>query len=128
MLYRLAGCGVRIDDTVFIERAQETTREITQAIEEGIARGEIDAAAVFDFDYVPIPGTDPVQYETRFCAFADAHIRPILDRTTNADPRHIAGAATDANGSLPPHISETPEERRAGARCVSTGRCRGDPE
>src|SRR3546814_5288968 len=48
MLDRLAGCGVRIDDTVFIERAQETTREITQAIEEGIARGEIDAAAVLD--------------------------------------------------------------------------------
>src|SRR3546814_15455580 len=105
MLYRLAGCGVRIDDTVFIERAQETTREITQSIEEGIARGEIDAAAVFDFDYVPIPGTDPVQYETRFCAFADEHIRPIFDRTQNADQRHIDGTAPDVHGHLQPPIS-----------------------
>src|SRR3546814_8839675 len=78
-------------------------------MEEGIARGGIHAAAVFDFDYVPLPGTDPVQYETRFCAFAAEHIRPILDRTKNADPRHIAGAATDVNGYLPTHISERPQ-------------------
>ena len=106
MLDRLAGCGVRIDDTVFVERAQAVTREITQVINEGIDRGEIDAEAVFDFDYVPMPGTNPVQYETRFCAFADEHIRPILDRIKNADPRHIAGAVTDINGYLPTHISE----------------------
>src|SRR3546814_8762872 len=39
-------------------------------------------------------------------AFAVEHIRPILVRTKNADPRHIAGAATDVNGYLPTHISE----------------------
>src|SRR3546814_13566911 len=61
MLDRLAGCGVRIDDTVFIERAQEMPREITKAIEEGITRAEVVSAAVFVIDYVPITGTDHVQ-------------------------------------------------------------------
>jgi methyl-accepting chemotaxis protein len=106
MLDRLAGCGVRIDDTSFIERAQEVTRELVRVIEAGISRGEIGEDAVFDFNYVPMPGTDPVQYETRFCAFADEHIRPILDRIKASDPRHIAGAITDINGYLPTHITE----------------------
>jgi methyl-accepting chemotaxis protein len=106
MLDRLASCGVRIDDTPFIERAQGAAREIEQIIEAAIARGEIDAASVFDHDYVPMPGTDPVQYETRFCAFADGHVRPILDRLMGEDPRLIACALTDVNGWLPTHISE----------------------
>ena len=106
MLDRLAGCGVRIDDTCFIERAQDATRELVRVIEAAIASGEIDAAAVFDTDYVAMPGTDPVQYETRFCEFADAHVRPILDRVMAADPRHIGCVMSDIKGYLPTHVSE----------------------
>ncbi len=106
MLDRLAGCGVRIDDTAFIERAQEATHELTRIVEAAIASGEIDMEAVFDTDYVAMPGTDPVQYETRFCAFADAHIRPVLDRVLAADPRHIGCVMSDITGYLPTHVTE----------------------
>jgi methyl-accepting chemotaxis protein len=106
MLDRLASCGVRIDDTIFIERAQRTCRELTDMIETAIACGEIGADAVFDTDYVEMPGTNPVQYSTRFCDFADRHVRPVLDRTKAADERHIACAMTDINGYLPTHVSE----------------------
>jgi methyl-accepting chemotaxis protein len=106
MLDRLASCGVAIDDTPFIDSAQHAAREIEKAIEGGIARGEIDMAAVFDHDYVEMPDTDPVQHETRFCAFADDHVRPILDRLMGEEPRLIACAITDINGYLPTHISE----------------------
>jgi methyl-accepting chemotaxis protein len=106
MLDRLASCGVAIDDTPFIHFAQAGMREIQAVIEAGIARGEIDEAAVFDTDYVPMPGTDPVQHETRFCAFADHHVRPVLDRLMKERPRLIACAVTDINGYLPTHISE----------------------
>jgi methyl-accepting chemotaxis protein len=106
MLDRLANCGVEIDDTPFIQFAQAGMREIQRVIETGIASGDIDEAAVFDTNYVPMPGTDPVQYETRFCAFADSHVRPILDRQKAELPRLIACAITDINGYLPTHISE----------------------
>ena len=106
MLDRLASCGVRIDDTPFIEYAQRTMREIQGIIENGIARGEVDVEAVFDTNYIPMPGTNPVQYETRFCDFADRHIRPVLDRVMKDEQRVIAGAITDINGYLPTHISE----------------------
>src|SRR3546814_21052976 len=66
MLDRLAGCGVRIDGTVFIERAQETTRAINPAIEDGNARGEIDAGHVVDVRSVPVPAPAPVTYATAY--------------------------------------------------------------
>jgi methyl-accepting chemotaxis protein len=106
MLDRLASCGVPIDDTPFIEFAQRGMREIQQTIENGIARGEIDVDSVFDTNYVLMPGTNPPQYETRFCAFADAHVRPMLDRLMAEGPRLIACAITDNQGYLPTHISE----------------------
>ena len=106
MLDRLASCGVRIDDTVFIERAQQATRDLTAMIEAAIRRGEIDEDAVFDTDYVPMPGTNPVQHSTRFCDFADACVRPILDRVMAADARHIGCVMSDNTGYLPTHVSE----------------------
>jgi methyl-accepting chemotaxis protein len=106
MLDRLANCGVRIDDTAFIEKAQDAMREIATAVEAGIARGETDIESVFDTHYVPMPGTNPTQYTTRFCDFADQYVRPILDRVKASDPSVIACALTDNEGYLPTHISE----------------------
>ena len=106
MLDRLASSGVRIDDTPFIEYAQRAEREIQTLIEDGIERGEISFEDVFDTDYVEMPGTNPVQYEVRFCDFADAHVRPVLDRLMREETRLIATAITDMNGYLPTHISE----------------------
>jgi len=106
MLDRLASSGVRIDDTPFIEYAQAACREIHGIIEAGIERGEVALEDVFDTDYVVMPGTNPVQYEVRFCAFADAYVRPVLDRLMREEPRLIATALTDINGYLPTHISE----------------------
>jgi methyl-accepting chemotaxis protein len=113
MLDRLASSGVRIDDTPFIELAQAAAREIHSIIEAGIARGEVAFDEVFDTDYVPMPGTNPVQYEVRFCDFADAHVRPVLDRLMREESRLIATALTDVNGYLPTHISERSQPQSA---------------
>ncbi|MBA3676244.1 MAG: chemotaxis protein [Sphingosinicella sp.] len=106
MLDRLATCGVRIDDTQFIERTQAASRELVRLIEKAIERGEISEAAVFDTHYVPMSGTNPTQYTTLFVDFADEHVRPVLDRLKGADACHIAAAMSDINGYLPTHITE----------------------
>lgn len=106
MLDRLASCGVRIDDTDFIERAHHANRELVGIIEKAIARGEIDEDAVFDTHYVPMPGTNPTQHSTRFCDFADQYVRPVLDRIMASDSRHIGCVMSDINGYLPTHVSE----------------------
>lgn len=106
MLDRLASCGIRIDDTAYIERAQQICRQIASVIESGIAEGEIGEAEVFDTDYKPIPGTNPTQYMVGLCEFADEHIRPILDQSMLEDPRTFGCVITDITGYLPTHISE----------------------
>ncbi len=106
MLDRLVSSGVPIDDTAFVERAQSAARELEAMVEAAVARGDIGLDAVFDTDYLPMPGTDPVQHSNRFCDYADAHVRPVLDRVNAQDQRHIACAITDVNGYLPTHVSE----------------------
>lgn len=113
MLDRLATSGVAIDDTPFISFGQAAMREIKSAIEAGIARGEVSETDVFDTDYRPMPGTDPVQFEVRFCDFADRHVRPILDRLMVDQPRLIATAITDMNGYLPTHITARSQPQSA---------------
>jgi methyl-accepting chemotaxis protein len=105
MLDRLASCGVRIDDSAFVDRARRTAAQLCTRIEGEIAAGTIRMDDVFDTDYVPVPGTNPVQYTTRFCAFADEHVRPVLDALTAADPRHIGCVMSDNHGWLPTHVS-----------------------
>lgn len=106
MLDRLANCGVPIDDTPSIEAAQQFARDIADAIEAGIERGEIGEGDVFDFDYVPMPGTNPVQYSTRFSDFADRHVQPLLDRMGASSSRYVGPVISDIHGYLPTHRSE----------------------
>ncbi|MES2336699.1 MAG: methyl-accepting chemotaxis protein [Pseudomonadota bacterium] len=125
MLDQLAHSGVTLDDTRFIDLTIGGMREMQALVDRAIARGEIAAGDVFDTDYVVMPGTDPVQYATRFNEFADAHVQPILDRVARADPVHILGvAATDVNGYLPTHMSSKCQPQRAGDPAWNAENCR----
>ena len=106
MLDTLANSGAEIDDTPFILKAQEAMRSIASAVEIGIDAREIGLEDVFDREYNLVEGSNPPQYDTRFCDFADRHVRPILDRFKASDERIIGSAITDVNGYLPTHLSE----------------------
>jgi methyl-accepting chemotaxis protein len=112
MLDTLANSGAEIDDTPMILKAQDVARRIAAVIEEGVQRGDIAIADVFDRNYQAVAGTNPPQYFTRFCDFADQHVRPILDATKLSDNRAIGCVIGDENGYLPTHLSE---------RCRSQG-------
>jgi methyl-accepting chemotaxis protein len=106
MLDTLANSGAEIDDTPFILKAQEVCSRIQAAIEDGIDRGEFNVEDVFDREYQEIEGTNPVQYDVRFCPYADKYVRPLLDRTLETDNRIIGSAIGDMNGYLPTHLSK----------------------
>ena len=125
MLDQLAHSGVQIDDTAFVELAITGMREVKTLVDTAIARGEVAESDVFDTNYVPMPGTDPVQCTTRFNAFADAYIQPILDRVAKTDEIHILGlAATDINGYLPTHLSWKSLPQRPGEPEWNAENCR----
>jgi methyl-accepting chemotaxis protein len=106
MLDTLANSGAEIDDTPFILKAQEAMRAIQAAVERGLAAGEVSESDVFDRDYKLVEGSNPAQYDTGFCEFADKFVRPILDHFKANDSRIIGSAITDVNGYLPTHLSE----------------------
>jgi methyl-accepting chemotaxis protein len=106
MLDTLANSGAEIDDTPMILLAQEAMRAITTAVEQGIDRGDIGMDQVHDRNYVLIEGSNPPQYDNGFADFADAHIRPLLDRFKSKDSRIIGSAITNLDGYLPTHLSE----------------------
>ena len=57
--------GVSTADTKYINEVQKVAKRIQLAIEEGIRNGEVSEEDMFDCDYMDIPGTNPVQVETR---------------------------------------------------------------
>ena len=105
MLDTLANSGAEIDDTPFISMSQEVARQIQSAVEGAIDAGECTLEDVFDRDYREVKGSNPMQYDTRFCIHADKHVRPILDQTKASDGRIIGSAIGDMNGYLPTHLT-----------------------
>lgn len=116
MLNRVAHGGVETRNTPFIELAREGAEEVTALIERSLALGELDETDLFDDDYRPRAGTDPVQYDNRFADFADRHLRPILDRHTNLHRPVVGCCLVDMNGYLPTHITERSQAPIPGRR------------
>ncbi len=102
----LAHSDVAIDDTPFIHMARNIHAEIVQTVEDGLAAGRLSIRELFDSDYRMIPGTDPARFMCGFTEFADAHVRPILDRTKDLHEAIIGGLVVDRNFYHPTHLTQ----------------------
>ncbi|MEM7778896.1 MAG: methyl-accepting chemotaxis protein [Pseudomonadota bacterium] len=106
MFDSLVQAGLSPQDSVMVERAQQTARKIAEVAERAIANGEITEDAVFDQDYRSIEGSNPPRYRTGLNQWADRVWRPMLDAAKAEDATVSAAACTDTKGFLPTHISE----------------------
>lgn len=116
MLNRVAHSGGRTRNSRYIAMAEEGAEEASSMIEEALASGLLKIDALFDAQYRPLPGTEPVQYRTDFVDYADTYIRPLLDRRTLEDKAIVGCCLVDMNGFLPTHISARSLPQRAGER------------
>jgi methyl-accepting chemotaxis protein len=101
----LQGCmgSVSIAEERLRKRLARCRDEIEHAIAQGIAQGKISLEAMFDENYQPIPGTNPLQVQTEFLPFLEQVLPPIQEPVLEFDP-HIAFCnAVDRNGYLPVH-------------------------
>jgi methyl-accepting chemotaxis protein len=105
MLNTLANSGAEIDDTPMILKGQELMRRIAMIVESAIDEGRITMEQVFDRNYRERPGSNPPQYDTDFCDFADANVQSLLDGVVAQDNRVIGTTIGDVNGHLPTHLS-----------------------
>ena len=69
--------GVSTADTKYINAVYKVAKKIQSAIVEGIQNSEVSEEDMFDQNYVAIPGSNPVQVETRYNSFLDKILPPI---------------------------------------------------
>lgn len=125
MLDQLAHSGIRIGDSHFIDLTIGGMKDVRALVEKALNEHQVSPFDVFDTDYVPVPGSDPEQFDNRFNAFADAHIQPMLDRIAKLDERRILGVAiTDVSGYLPTHMSWKAQPQRRGDPDWNAVNCR----
>ncbi|MFZ5520943.1 MAG: methyl-accepting chemotaxis protein [Pseudomonadota bacterium] len=99
----VAGCGLRTDDTPYIEAAQATARRIAELFEQALASGRIRHDELFDAAYQPIPGSDPAQHTTRFNAFTDAVLPAVQEPVLQLSDKVVFCIAADRNGYISTH-------------------------
>ena len=116
MLDQVAHGGIATRNSQFVTLALAGAYEVTETIRSALKSGQLTADALFDTDYSPLSGSDPVQYGNGFVAFADSRIRPILDRRTSEQAAIVGCCLVDRNGFLPTHISERSKAQRPGDR------------
>jgi methyl-accepting chemotaxis protein len=107
-----------------IERATRAAKAVTSAFETALASGRVTLEALFDTEYRPIAGSDPVQYETRALAVLDQLLPPLQEPIVAEDARLVFACAVDINGYLPVHNARYSHAQRAGERAWNTANCR----
>jgi methyl-accepting chemotaxis protein len=95
--------AIRSEYAPLIDRCTGAAARIAALLEEALARGEIDERRLFDTDYRPIAGTDPLQVETPALPVLERLLEPVQEALLASDPRMAFCAAVDRNGWLPVH-------------------------
>ncbi|MEX3932812.1 methyl-accepting chemotaxis protein [Paraburkholderia phymatum] len=98
-----AAAGVETADTPFIDAVEQAAAKVGNLFETAVARGELSMNDLFDDRYVPVPGTNPTQFVTRFTGFTDRVLPSIQEPMLGLDPRVAFCAAVDVRGYLPTH-------------------------
>ena len=95
--------GVSTADTKYINAVCKVAQKIQSAIVEGIQNSEVSEEDMFDQNYVAIPGSNPVQVETRYNSFLDKILPPIQEPMLAFYDRVVFCATVDVNGYLSTH-------------------------
>lgn len=106
MFNRLLHSGLSQPDNPYVAAALDGCATIRSVIEQALESGDLSMEALFDHDYRPRGEHGLERYDTRFNAFADARIRPLLDRLSTSDPAVYGAVITNEDGYLPTHISK----------------------
>jgi len=100
----LVQAGLSPRDDAMALHAMDVGRDVMDATEEAIRRGDLTRAAVFDRDYQLIPGSNPERFTTRITDFATRVWKPIFDHSTDGIEEALATVCADMNGFMPTHV------------------------
>jgi len=98
-----ASSGFETVDTKFIEAAVTVARQIEERFAVALGAGEVTLEDLFDKQLVPIAGSDPPQFMTRYIPFIDRALPPLHDPVMHLDERMVFCAPLDHNQLIPTH-------------------------
>ena len=116
--------SIHDENTDLVTRAMEAGVQLRQMFEQAVASGAISIDALFDTDYVEIPGSNPLQHRTRILDWADRALPPFQEAFLAKDPRMVFCVAIDRNGYLPVHNKIYSHPQRAGDVAWNTAHSR----
>jgi methyl-accepting chemotaxis protein len=124
LIQLIASAGVETEDTPWIALACETADSISEAFEHSVSAGLISLQDLFDRQYRPIPGSDPVQYMARFTGLADQLLPSLQEPVAQSSSRIAFCAAVDDKGYLPTHNKQFSNPQKPGDTVWNTANCR----
>ncbi|NVK57960.1 MAG: chemotaxis protein [Alteromonadaceae bacterium] len=83
--------------------AQHAAHRIAKLFEEAIKQGRITEQQLFDFNYQPVPNTNPQKFTTQFDKFTDGELPTIQEPILQENSFIIYAGAVDKNGYFPTH-------------------------
>ncbi len=86
-----------------IEETIETAKQFRDLIERKFQEAHGKGINIFDSSYRPVPNTRPQKLITVYNDWADAELRPVLDKGVEAVKGCIYFSVSDVNGYVPTH-------------------------
>ena len=108
--------AIREENSVLIARAVQIGGQISAEFERLVSSGRITFDDLFDNNYVPIEGTDPVQVTTKFLPLLERVLPPIQNPFYDANPNMTLCSAIDRNGYIPVHRPKQSQPQSPGER------------
>ena len=116
--------SIRNENREIVSRAIDAANRISRALESLIEHKKLSADDLFDNDYIPIDGTDPQQYRTRFVSALEDILPDIQEPLLASDERMVFCATVDRNGYLPVHNRKYSLPQRPGEKVWNTANSR----
>ena len=103
-IYELLGeAGLREEHAIAYREGRAAVEAIESCFEQAIAQGQLSREQLFDRNYRPIEGTDPVKFKTQFDDFTDAHLPQIQEPILQRHAFMLYAGAVDDRGYFPTH-------------------------
>ncbi len=107
-----------------VERAQRVGSRVAAAMESLVATHKLTLEQLFDTNYVPIPNTDPQQFETTSLPFLKAVLPALIEPPLQEDNRLVFCLAIDRNGYIPVHNAMYSKAQKKGDPVWNAANCR----
>ena len=105
---------IREENSVLVARAVKLGAQISAEFERLVSSGRITFDDLFDNNYVPIAGSNPVQVTTKFLPLLEQVLPPIQNPFYDANPNMTLCSAIDRNGYIPVHRPQHSQPQRPG--------------